>query len=115
MLKSNILSRPHSESENREMLSSIGLSKGYQSKEKESKSLIDKHHKKTLSCTSAKHQLSKECQTVISFNCMNLGQIRSKLEKEILDMKTIDPTFTSFNYNKLQSKSIAKTSSINVL
>ena len=46
---------------------------------------------------------------------MNLGQIRSKLEKEILDMKTIDPSYTSFNYNKLQSKSIGKTSSINVL
>jgi hypothetical protein len=59
-------------------------------------------HKKSQSCTSGKGYLSKETQTILSFNCMNFGQIKSKLEKEasILEFKTIDPSFTSFNYHR---------------
>jgi hypothetical protein len=57
-------------------------------------------------------------QTILSFNCLSFGQIKTKLEKEIsiLELKTIDPSFTTFNYSKhKEATMIGKTASINML
>jgi hypothetical protein len=83
LLKNNLLHRARSESQDREMFSSAGLSSRMaQRKSKQSTSITDRvSHKKAHSTypSSNKNMINRAVQTLLSFNCLNFGQIRSKL------------------------------------